>query len=112
MSARREKEALKIILIFFLSCYISFCRENEYEQRKDILSVHSLVFVSKTVHSSILGRGKIFLLSTLSKLVLRLIQSPVQWVPGGAVSPGVKLITHLRLMLKIRESIHPLAHSS
>jgi hypothetical protein len=43
----------------------------------------------------------IYLFTTMSKLVLALIQPHIQWVPG-ALSLEVKLTTHLHLVLKSR----------
>jgi hypothetical protein len=46
----------------------------------------------------------------LSRPALRPTQPPIQWVPG-ALSPGVKLITHLQLVSRSGKkygSIHPL----
>jgi hypothetical protein len=42
-------------------------------------------------------RGKILLFSIASRLALGPTQPPIQWAPG-ALSLGVKLTTHLRLV--------------
>jgi hypothetical protein len=57
--------------------------------------------------------GRIFLLTISSRPVLGLTQPPIQWVPG-VKRPGMKLTTHLHLVprSRIRESIHPLPHTS
>jgi hypothetical protein len=67
--------------------------------------------------SSSPGRAKNFLFTTSSRPVLNPTQPPIQWIPG-ALSPGVKrrgvkLTTHLQLVLrsKIRGSIRPLPHT-
>jgi hypothetical protein len=48
-----------------------------------------------------LQRQQIFLFSTASRPTLGPIQPPVRCVPG-ALSPGVKLTTHLHLVLRLR----------
>jgi hypothetical protein len=55
------------------------------------------------------GRVKNFLFYTSSRLALRPTQPPIQWTPG-ALSPGMKLTTHLQPVLRSRKrgSIHPL----
>jgi hypothetical protein len=51
--------------------------------------------------------------SMSSRPALGSTRPPIQWVPG-ALSPGVKLTTHLQLVprSRIRGSIHPLPHTS
>jgi hypothetical protein len=57
--------------------------------------------------SSSPGRLKNFLFSTSSTLTLGSTQLPIQWVPGalslgGKAAGGVKLYTHLQLVLRSR----------
>jgi hypothetical protein len=51
---------------------------------------------------SIPGQGKYFsVFSTAFRQALRSIQHPIQWV-RGEISPGVKVATHLHLVLRSR----------
>jgi hypothetical protein len=63
------------------------------------------------------GRVKNFLFSTSSRQALGSTQPPIQWVLGalfpGVKRPGVKLTTHIKLVLRSRKCgcIHPFPHT-
>jgi hypothetical protein len=59
-----------------------------------------------TIQGSIIGTGKIcYFFPKSSRLALRPIRLPIQWVPEfvpGVKRPGVKLTTHLHLAPRLR----------